>query len=1559
MKKSRKSDLKRPPREVLAPSSFLALLDAVADALVVARVEDGAILHVNSAGAAILGRPAAELAGLPLQDVIPGALELSPPAAPESAAPPQADGARLIPPHEVSLITRPGAAPLTVHVSGAIVQSGGDTLAMVHLGVAGAEDQAGRILRETQDRYKALVESAEDPIFVFGRDGRFQSVNAAAGRHFRGRPEDLIGRTMHEVFPPAVANRQWGVVQHVFDTGLPVTADEEAVEFPIGRRWFNTTLVPIKDVRGEVRSVVGIARDITGRRLAEESLRQSEERYRELVDNMNDGLFVVDLQGRYQFVNRTIVNRSGIPAEHFMHINQSDILTPDEAARVARLYERLAQGEEIPSFEFSYFARDGRKLTIEVRPRLIRTDGRVVAVQGLSQDITDRKRVEESLRESERKYRDLVDNTEDGIFSLDVEGRFTFVNNSIMKGARATAEQLAQLHPWDIVVPEDREGLRTKFQRAMRGETVERLEVSYSNADGGRETIEIIPRHMLDGDRIVGIRGAVRNITARRQAERALRESEEKHRALIETTDTGCVIIDVEGCVLDANAEYVRLTGREKLADILGRSVTQWTAAHDRDRNADEVRRCLEHGSVRNLDLDYIDPRGGITPVEINATVVPSVDGVRIVSLCRDITDRKRAEQALRESEARYRAVVDCETEIIDRFLPDGTITFINEACSRFMGVPADQIIGQSIYKWMAPEAHQATRDRLAAITPTNPVVRNVHEVILSSGDRRWYEWINRGIFDADGRVIEFQAAGRDITEQRLAELALRQLEATYQTIFHGVNDALFVQSVETGDVLAINQRVTQLYGYGPDELDALNAARRAVTDGPYSYKRRRELQRAVAKGKTASYEWLARHKDGRRFWVEVNSTRTMLDGRDCLLTAIRDISARKAAEEALRDREQELRAVFDETPHGILVTDLENLRPVSTNSAMCRMTGVSEAEMMALSIYDIQLVKGREGLIEAYRQRLLHGETIFVNDFPMARQDGSTYMVDFSNTPLTFRGRPCCLSIITDTTERHRAAEALRQSEENYRLLFEQNVLGISVLADGLYVKVNEAFAHIYRRKPEEFVGLRVGEFALPDDRERARRRFDSVVSGGTDGGQYHIVRPDGSIGCVEIQSFRTDWEGRPAVLAMYQDVTDQVRMEEELREAHKMEAVGQLAGGIAHDFNNLMTGILCNAGLLKDTADSPADVRETADIIENAARRAAHLTGQLLGFARRGKHQVTVVDLNMAIETSVSLLARTFDPRIQLEMRPSADPARILGDPAQMEQVILNLAMNARDAMPDGGRMTFSTEIIQRTDTDGPRPAWAEPGRYVLTIVRDTGIGIPPDLHSRIFEPFFTTKPRGKGTGMGLAMVYGIVRHHGGWVEVESAVGAGATFRIFLPLAAEVAPAKAPDPTPEETPAPGDAIVPTSSPTRARREADDSEDDPSASPPPGAASPVRIMVVDDEELVRSVLARMLIAMGYVVVTAADGREAVALYRRLAPTLDLVIIDMMMPEMGGRECFRALRGLNPALRAILSTGGAAEGAAQALLDEGMAGFVLKPFQAEHLAAAVRKALGR
>jgi signal transduction histidine kinase/ActR/RegA family two-component response regulator len=376
-----------------------------------------------------------------------------------------------------------------------------------------------------------------------------------------------------------------------------------------------------------------------------------------------------------------------------------------------------------------------------------------------------------------------------------------------------------------------------------------------------------------------------------------------------------------------------------------------------------------------------------------------------------------------------------------------------------------------------------------------------------------------------------------------------------------------------------------------------------------------------------------------------------------------------------------------------------------------------------------------------------------------------------------------------------------------------------------------------------------------------------------------------------------------------------EQRKAEEAQRQSQKLESIGLLAGGVAHDFNNLLVGILGYADLLVAEATPGTTAHEAGTTIVQAARRAAELTRQLLALARLGQHREERVDLHAVVDEAAKLLARTLDKSIRLETRLAASAHAVRGDPGQLQQVILNLAVNARDAMPEGGTLTLETTAAEVGEGNGV-PGLA-PGAYVALRVSDTGVGIPREHLARLFDPFFTTKPPGKGSGLGLATAFGIVKGHGGTIHVESEAGAGARFVVWLPALADGAGEA---PVPEEAPPRGTGVV---------------------------------LVVDDEEIVRRTASRLLASLGYAPVPVAGGRAALDWLAAQAEAPAAVLLDLAMPEMDGRTCFRELRKLHPGLRVVVCSGFSQAGGAQELLGAGAVAFVQKPYRIVELARAI------
>jgi PAS domain S-box-containing protein len=639
------------------------------------------------------------------------------------------------------------------------------------------------------------------------------------------------------------------------------------------------------------------------------------------------------------------------------------------------------------------------------------------------------------------------------------------------------------------------------------------------------------------------------------------------------------------------------------------------------------------------------------------------------------------------------------------------------------------------------------------------------------------------------------------------------------------------------------------------------------------------------------------------------------LDG--CLV----DITEQRRAEESLAQSERRFRTLVEKSRDGIVLVD---------ERATIRYA--SPAFRMLLG-HDPAAAAGREGFefihpddVPAARERFAHALAHPGEDVPFTFRalaaDGSTRVIEM--TGCNRLDDPSVRAVVVnyrDVTEREAAARAVARQHALLEGLF-ASVPDVVCYKDRdlRFLGGNPAFEALAGRPVRELVGRTCEDVFRGEWAERLRGIEPVVLeTGEAVRGKEWVTYPDGRQVLLDIViSPLRDDGGLGGLIVTGRDVTEPTRLEEQLRQAQKLEAVGRLAGGIAHDFNNLLTVVLGNLELVRSGA-AGGEASELLAATARAAQQAADLTRQMLGFARRQPLRTTTLDLNALVQEALGLLRRTMDPRVLFRVQTAPGLRPVAADPVQIQQVVMNLCLNARDAMPEGGTLTVET-----ADADGARRPGASAEEPETSLVRlsvsDTGFGMTEEVRAKVFEPFFTTKDVGQGTGLGLAVVYGVARAHGGWVECSSSPGAGSRFDVYLPrgLASDELP-----PGPAE-------------PEYADRGLGET-----------------VLVADDEPLVRSLARNALERKGYRVVEAADGAEAVEVFRREKGKVALVVLDASMPNMSGRQAFAAIRKLDPAARVLFTSGHQAAD----VLPTASTGFLHKPYTLQGLAAAVRTAL--
>ena len=508
------------------------------------------------------------------------------------------------------------------------------------------------------------------------------------------------------------------------------------------------------------------------------------------------------------------------------------------------------------------------------------------------------------------------------------------------------------------------------------------------------------------------------------------------------------------------------------------------------------------------------------------------------------------------------------------------------------------------------------------------------------------------------------------------------------------------------------------------------------------------------------------------------------------------------------------------------------------------------------------------------------------------------------------------------EITESMRAEEALRESEEKYRNLVERANDGIAIIQDTLIKYINPRLAEISGYTYDEVVGKPFTDYIHPDEIPKVVEYYQRRLAGEEIPSIYETAlrHKDGSKIDIEFNTSLITYQKKPTAFAFIRDLTERKRLEAQLQQVRRMEAIGTLAGGISHDFNNLLMGILGSASLMLSNIRPNHPHYEGLKDIEQHVQSGAELTKQLLGFARGGRYEVKPIDLNKLIKKTSEMFGRT-KKEIKICKKYQENIWPIEADQSQIEQVLLNLYVNAWQAMPGGGDLYLQSENVS-LDQNQAKPLGIEHRRrYVKLSITDTGAGMDEATRRRIFDPFFTTKEMGRGTGLGLASVYGIVKNHGGIIEVNSQKGEGTTFTIYMPASDKAIV--------EETAVSGEILKGTET----------------------------VLLVDDEDRIVDIGEKSLNFMGYKVLIARNGKEAVEFYKKNPAGIDIVILDMIMPEMGGGEVYDRLKEINPHVKVLLSSGYSINGEATEILDRGCNGFVQKPFSMKELSQRIREIL--
>jgi PAS domain S-box-containing protein len=889
------------------------------------------------------------------------------------------------------------------------------------------------------------------------------------------------------------------------------------------------------------------------------------------------------------------------------------------------------------------------------------------------------------------------------------------------------------------------------------------------------------------------------------------------------------------------------------------------------------------------------------------------------IKLARSLAEEQRLLSSLRDSEQRHRAVVDNLEVGISLLNPNMEILEVNKALKRYFP-HVRPACGQICYE----QYNDPPRSEPCSYCPCVLTLQDgkVHEAITETpagSEIRYYHLVSSPIKDSDGRVQYVIELTEDITERKKAQESLGRASQEWERTFNAISDLVMVLD-DRHKILRANKAMADALGMTERELigkscfELVHGEKEPPAFCPHA--------QLLADGAEHSAEVLEPRLGG-IFDVRVSP----LVGQDGQVIGSvhisHNITERKMKEEALQESQERFRLTFQTSPDSININRLSDGLYLDVNDGFTAITGYSREEVIGKSSLELDIwhnPQDRQRLVESLK------EAGYVPNLEakFRFKDGTVITGLMSARVIMLKGEPHIVSITRNIEEWRRTQEALRESEQRYLALFEESIDGVySVLRAGEITDANASFCELFGYTREEMIGKDIRELYFdPTDRPKFQKEIEKI--GFVKDYEVKLRKRDGTeIDCLLTSSVHFGQDGSIAgYRGILRDLTLRKGLQRQLVQAQKMESVGTLAGGIAHDFNNLLQVVLGYSDLVLADDDLPDQFRNDLEKILLAGRNGADLVQRLLTFSRKTETRPLDLDLNQRIRQTQKFLQRTIPKMIDIELMLAEDLPGIHADLTQMDQVLMNLAVNARDAMPEGGKIVIETAGVVLDDDYARSHLEAKPGSYVLLRVSDTGSGIDRETLEHIFEPFYTTKGPGEGTGLGLAMVYGIVKQHRGFINCYSEVGHGTTFKIYLPAVSSKPKSYQP-------------VV--------------------ASAPHGGTE--TILLVDDEELISNLGERILTKAGYTVLTACNGKEALAIYRKERSRIALVILDLIMPEMGGKQCLEEILKITPRIKVLIASGYSANTSSKEALQGGAKGFVNKPYDMHSMLRTVRDVL--
>jgi len=1244
------------------------------------------------------------------------------------------------------------------------------------------------------------------------------------------------------------------------------------------------------------------------------------------------------------------------------------------------LNSKIRKKKSIRNVEYNFETLDGYKKWIQ-KDLFYKVNEKTKDkyIYAVIRDITKQKKTEKSLQSEREILFKVLKNMPYGVALINDRRELSYINTRFKEITGYRLDEISTVEKWLSRAFPDKKYkewvIKIWEEEIVKGDVTRVLKVICG--DGTVKDVEFNSNYLDDGTLVLSIS----DVTKRKKVENAVKESEKMYRGAIEVTGDVPYYLDYDKMEYEFVGEGIqRLTGYTKdefipqlwksmlkktelTGKLKGMSVEEaakkargpeglsWTAEYlVKNKNGDEKWISNTAIQVRN-DKGKVVASLGILR-DINEQRRNEKIHAALYNISRAVNSSMSLDELFQEIHKNLGTIIDTTNFFIALYDKENDIIsfpyFVDEKDSEFEILSAKDsgsltgtlinsgkplLIKKDKFKDNVKKGEMTLHGTMCEVWIGVPL--KIKDEIIGAVGVQSYD--NHNLYSKkDIEILEsFSEQIAIAIERKKSEEALVTSEKKYRSLFKNMLNGIvyarviFDKNNNATDFIFmdVNDTFEEITQFKREDIIGKRAKEILKEDDAIEQKYLNMVGETALSGKERKFDI---YFNPMKKWLDVSLFSTE---KGYFVAAFNDITESKNAEDALKKSEEKYRTIFESFQDVYFQIDLEGRIKIISPSVK-EVTGYKPEEVIGK--YARDLIKNPSVRYTVFEILNKNGK---VRDFEIdvLNKKGEIINVSLSSQFIYGEnGQPVAIeNVMRDITGRKKAEQQLKESEEKFRTISEQSLMGIIIFQDDKVKYANRNAANIFDITPQEMMSFDISaikRFVHPDYEEFIYDQIRKKFAGETDTLSeyiYKIVTKQKEEKWIKQYSKIINYQGAPGDLVTIIDITEQKQMEEiskkleeQLFQAQKMESIGRLAGGIAHDFNNILTSVMGYAEMLKMKYIDPSTIEGKAvDIIYKGTERAANLTRQLLGFARGGKYNPETIDVNEIIKDAVKVSEKIFEKNIEVEYDFSYSVKTVEVDRTQIIQVLTNLIINAKDAMPMGGNIIFKTENFRANKKFAEHNQEFKNTDYVKITVKDTGIGMTSEIREHIFEPFFTTKGKGKGTGLGLATVYGIIKNHNGHISCNSKPGEGTSFEIYLP-ASEKKITK--------------------------------DDDLKEKILTGKAT---ILVVDDEENVRDLIEDQLKLLGYKVILASEGQEAIKIYKERHREIDLILLDMIMPQLSGKETFFKLKKINPELKVLLVSGFSQDVKATEVLRQGAIGFIQKPFKIQDLSEIINKKL--